>query len=159
MSFKINFDEENVSTGFELVEEGKYEVTIINAKAEQFQGNWNIGFDVEIRSDVTQNHQGAKILYNTLYLTSNNAEYAESTEKKRNSFLVACGYSGKQSLDLDDVVRNIIGKSVYAYVKHVDDKKDASRKYARVSFVAESKVNPPQPTSAPIEVGSDDLPF
>ncbi|WP_326268343.1 DUF669 domain-containing protein, partial [Bacillus thuringiensis] len=29
MSFKINFDEENVSQGFGLVEEGKYEVTII----------------------------------------------------------------------------------------------------------------------------------
>lgn len=159
MGFKINFDEENVSTGFELVEEGKYEVTIINAKAEEFQGNWNIGFDVEIRSDVNQKHQGSKILYNTLYLTSSNPEYKESTEKKRNSFLVACGYKGKQNLDLDEVVRNIIGKSVLAYVKHVEDKKDPNKKYARVSFVAESKVNPPAPQGPPINVGSDDLPF
>lgn len=159
MGFKINFDEENVSSGFEIVEEGKYEVTIINAKAEEFQGNWNIGFDVEIRSDVTQKHQGAKILYNTLYLTSSNPEYKESTEKKRNSFLVACGYKGKQNLDLEEVVKNIMGKSVLAYVKHVQDKKDSTKKYARVSFVAESKVNPPQPSGPPITVGSDDLPF
>lgn len=55
MGFKIDFDETNVSTGnFEMVEEGKYEATIINAKAEEFQGNYNIGFDVEIRSDVEQ---------------------------------------------------------------------------------------------------------
>lgn len=159
MGFKINFDEENVSTGFELVEEGKYEVTIINAKAEEFQGNYNIGFDVEIRSDVDQKYQGAKILYNTIYLTSSNPEYKESTEKKRNSFLVACGYTGKQSLDLDEVVRNIIGKSVYAYVKHVQDKNDPNKKYPRVSFVAESKVNPPAPQGPTITVGEEDLPF
>lgn len=159
MSFKINFDEENVSTGFELVEEGKYEVTIINAKSEEFQGNYNIGFDVEVRSDVNQKHQGSKILYNTIYLSSNNPDYAENTQKKLNSFLVACGYSGKQSLDLDEVVRNIIGKSVYAYVKHVDDKNDPNRKYAKVSFVAESKVNPPESSGPSITVGDDDLPF
>lgn len=159
MGFKINFDEENTSKGFELVEEGKYEATIINAKAEVFEGNPNIAFDVEIRSDFTQPHQGAKVLYNTLYLTSTVEEYKESTEKKRNSFLVACGYKGKQNLDLDEVVRNIIGKSVYVYIKHKASKKDPSQKFANVSFVAESKINPPQPTHEPIVVGDDDLPF
>lgn len=160
MSFKINFDSENVSTGeFQLVAEGKYEASIINAEAKEWQGQYSIGFDVEIRSDVEQKHQGAKVLYNTLYLSSTNPEYAENTEKKRNSFLVACGYSGKQSLDLNEVVKNIIGKSVLVYIKHVEDKNDKERKYPRVTFVAESKVNPPQPTGPSIVVGEDDLPF
>ncbi|PFP72667.1 porphobilinogen deaminase, partial [Bacillus cereus] len=67
MSFKFKFDEENVSQGFGLVEEGKYEVTIIAAEAKEWQGQYSIGFDVEIRSDIEQKHQGAK--NNTLYLT------------------------------------------------------------------------------------------
>ena len=104
MGFKINFDSENVATGYGLVEEGKYEVTIVAAEAKEWQGQYSIGFDVEIRSDIEQKHQGAKILYNTLYLTSAIAEYAEDTEKKRNSFFVACGYTGKMDLDLDEVV-------------------------------------------------------
>ncbi|MEX3621887.1 DUF669 domain-containing protein [Viridibacillus arvi] len=159
MGFKINFDEENTSKGFELVEEGKYEATILNAKAEVFEGNPNIAFDVEIRSDVNQPHQGAKVLFNTLYLTSTVEEYKENTEKKRNSFLVACGYKGKQNLDLDEVVRNILGKSVLVYIKHKPSKKDPNQKFANVSFVAESKVNPPVPQGPPIVVGDDDLPF
>lgn len=158
MGFKIDFDETNVSTGnFEMVEEGKYEATIINAKAEEFQGNYNIGFDVEIRSDVEQKHQGAKVLYNTLYLTSSIPDYKESTEKKRNSFLVACGYKGKQSLDLEQVVKEIIGKPVLVYVKHRKNKDDKT--FPHVTFVAESKVNSPQPTGPVITVGEDKLPF
>lgn len=159
MGFKINFDETNVSKGFELVAEGKYEATIINAKAEVYEGSPNIAFDVEIRSDVNQAHQGVKVLYNTLYLTSTVEEYKESTIQKRNSFLVACGYKGKSDLDLDEVVRNIIGKSVLVYIKHKPSKKDPNQKFANVSFVVESKVNPPQPSGPPITVGSDDLPF
>lgn len=159
MGFKINFDEENVSKGFELVAEGKYEATIINAKAEVFEGNPNIAFDVEIRSDVTQEHQGAKVLYNTLYLTSSVEEYKENTIKKRNSFLVACGYKGKADLDLDEVVRNIIGKPVLVYIKHKPSKKDPKQNFANVSFVAESKVNPPVQDVPPIKVGESDLPF
>lgn len=164
MSFKINFDEENVSTGeFQLVAEGKYEASIINAEAKEWQGQYSIGFDVEIRSDVNQKHQGAKVLYNTLYLSSANPKYAENTEKKRNSFLVACGYSGRQSLELDEVVKNIIGKNVLVYIKHVEDKNDKERKYPRVSFVAPSKVSknedPFANNNGPIEVSEDDLPF
>ncbi|PEM36734.1 porphobilinogen deaminase [Bacillus pseudomycoides] len=156
MSFKFKFDEENVSQGFGLVEEGKYEVTIITAEAKEWQGQYSIGFDVEIRSDIEQNHQGAKILYNTLYLTSNIQDYKEDTEKKRNSFLKACGYTGKQELDLTVVVREIVGKTVLAYVKH-ETKNDKT--FAKVKFVAPSNVNLPQPSGTPINVGDEDLPF
>ena len=157
MGFKINFDEENVSQGFGLVEEGKYEVTIVAAEAKEWQGQYSIGFDVEIRSDIEQKHQGAKVLYNALYLTSANAEYKEDTEKKRNSFLKACGYTGKQDLDLEQVVRDIIGKSVLAYVKHETDKNNKT--WAKVKFVAPSSANPAQADTPPIQVGDDELPF
>lgn len=159
MGFVIEFNEENTSKGFELVAEGKYEATIADAKVDVYDGNPNIGFDVLIRSDVNQPHQGALVQYNTLYLTSTVSEYKESTEQKRNSFLVACGYKGKQKLDLDEVVRNIVGKPVLVYIKHKPSKKDPNQKFANVSFVAESKVNSPQPSGPPITVGSDDLPF
>ncbi|PEC29085.1 DUF669 domain-containing protein [Bacillus thuringiensis] len=157
MSFKINFDEENVSQGFGLVEEGKYEVTIITAEAKEWQGQYSIGFDVEIRSDIEQKHQGAKILYNTLYLTSSIPDYKEDTERKRNSFLKACGYTGKQDLDLAVVVREIVGKTVLAYVKHETNKDDKT--FAKIKFVAPSNVTPPEPSGSPITVGDDDLPF
>ncbi|MEK4745861.1 DUF669 domain-containing protein [Bacillus sp. FSL R9-9481] len=156
MSFKFKFDEENVSQGFGLVEEGKYEVTMIAAEAKEWQGQYSIGFDVEIRSDIEQKHQGAKILYNTLYLTNSNQDYKEDTEKKRNSFLKACGYTGKQELDLTAVVREILGKTVLAYVKH-ETKNDKT--FAKVKFVAPSNVTPPEPSGPPISVGDDDLPF
>ncbi|MGG0360365.1 DUF669 domain-containing protein [Bacillus tropicus] len=156
MSFKFKFDEENVSQGFGLVEEGKYEVTIIAAEAKEWQGQYSIGFDVEIRSDIEQKHQGAKILYNTLYLTSSNQDYKEDTEKKRNSFLKACGYTGKQELDLNAVVHEILGKTVLAYVKH-ETKNDKT--FAKVKFVAPSNATPLQLSGPPISVGDDDLPF
>ncbi|QEL88567.1 DUF669 domain-containing protein [Bacillus mycoides] len=156
MSFKFKFDEKNVSQGFGLVEEGKYEVTIIGAEEKEWQGQYSIGFDVEIRSDIVQEHQGAKLLYNSLYLTTNIKEYEESTEIRRNSFLKACGYTGEQELELPVVVREIVGKTVLAYVKH-ETKNDKT--YAKVKFVAPSNVNPPQPSGPPISVGDDDLPF
>ena len=157
MGFTINFDEENVSQGFGLVEEGKYEVTIINAEAKEWQGQYSIGFDVEIRSDIDQKHQGAKILYNTLYLTSSIEDYKEDTERKRNSFLKACGYTGKQNLDLEAVVRDIFGKSVLAYVKHETDKNNKT--WAKVKFIAPSNENPPQPSSPLITISEDEIPF
>ena len=62
MSF-FKFDADNASTSFELVAEGKYEATIINAEAGLTQaGDDKLTVDFEIRSDVPQNHQGTKVL-------------------------------------------------------------------------------------------------
>lgn len=168
MGFKLTFDDSNVSTGFELVKEGKYEVTILQAELKQIGDNWAINYDVEIRSDFKQDHQGAKILYNTLWLTSSNSEYAESTEKKRNSFLAACGYTGKRELDMEQVTKEIIGKNVYAYVKHREN--NEGKTFPHVTFVAKTKLEGGSGSVAnedpfannnkgPIEVSEDDLPF
>lgn len=162
MGFKLNFDSSNVQTNnFETVKEGKYEATIIQAELEEFGGNYSIKFDVEIRSDVEQEHQGAKVLYNTLYLTTSNPDFAESTQKKVNAFLVACGYNGKQELDMEQVTKDIIGANVLAYVKH-ETKNDKT--YPKVKFVGTSKFGVSQSPAAnndkgPIEVSEDDLPF
>lgn len=54
MSF-FKFDEENASTNFELVAEGKYEATVLNAEAGLTQaGKDKLQVDFEIRSDVPQ---------------------------------------------------------------------------------------------------------
>ena len=161
MSFKIKFNSEEASTGFQIVEEGKYEVTIVSAEAKEWQGNYSIGFGVEIRSDVQQKFQGSKILYNTIYLNSTNPEYAESTQKKLNAFLAACGYTGNMELDLDEVVVNIIGKSVLAYVKHRTN--NDGKTFPYVSFVGTSKEQPAQQQASnnngPLNVEESELPF
>lgn len=158
MGFTFDFDSSNTSSGFSIIEEGKYEAIIINAEANEWQGNYSIKFDVEIRSDVPQKHQGGKVLYNTLYLNSNNEQYKEQTEKKRNAFFAACGYSGQLKLNLDQVVKEIVGKNVLVYVKHQEDKE--GKKWPKVAFVGNSNASKPaQSNNGPINVSDDVLPF
>lgn len=162
MAFKINVNTENTGDkGFTIVAEGKYEATIVRAKLEEFGGNHNIGFDVEIRSDVQQQHAGAKVLYNTLYLTSNNPEYAESTQQKVNAFFAALGCQGGE-IDVEEELKKAIGKNIVAYVKH-ETKGD--KVYPKVKFVGKSKdleLSPQQTqqqSNGLIEVFEDELPF
>lgn len=156
MGFKITFNEENaVSSEFELVKEGKYEATIISAELQEFNGEPNFSLGFEIRSDIAQDHQGAKILYNTVYLIGS-GEWAASTERKRDVFLKACGYRGKQELDLEKVEKEILNKNVLVTVKHKDVK---GKTYAKVTWIDESKLNPATAPDTNINVGEDDLPF
>lgn len=159
MSF-FKLDKNNVSTGYELVAEGKYEALIINAEAKDFQGHPTLNLDFEIRSDVPQNHQGAKILYNTLYFHNDNPEYQENNIKRINSLIAACGFpDGYEFKDANDMAKQLFNKNLLITVKHQEDKNDKTKKYAKARFFDESKVNPPQQQGAPITVGSDDLPF
>lgn len=163
MGFKISYSENEVSTGFGIVEEGKYEVTIVSAEPNEWQGNYSIKFGVEIRSDFTQKHQGAKVLYNDIYMSPGMAEYEDSRKQKMATFLKACGHPAGKEIDLEDLARNIIGKGVLAYVKHKEDKE--GKKWPRVTFVAPSAVAGIQVSNSggnnkgPIEVSQDDLPF
>lgn len=156
MGFKITFNEENaVSSEFELVKEGKYEATIISAELQEFNGEPNFSLGFEIRSDYKQDHQGAKILYNTVYLIGS-GEWAASTERKRDVFLKACGYRGKQELDLEKVEKEILNKNVLVTVKHKDVK---GKTYAKVTWIDESKLSPATAPDTNTNVGEDDLPF
>src|SRR5437763_16790 len=130
MSF-FKFDETNVSTGFELVAEGKYEAIVINATAKEFQGHPTLDLDFEIRSDVPQSHQGSKILYNTFYFHNDNPEYQENNIKRINSLIAACGFpNGVAFKSAEDMANQLFNKSLVITVKHQEDKNDKSKKYA-----------------------------
>lgn len=158
MSF-FKFDETNVNTGFELVAEGKYEAVIVNAEAGKTQaGKDKLSVDFEIRSDVPQNHQGAKVLYNMFTFEH------EVSVRIVNSLLKACGFGNNHAFtSAEDMGKQLINKNLKITVKHeeyekvVDGKKE-KRTAAKAKYYDVSDVNPV--TSAnPVVVGDDDLPF
>lgn len=159
MSF-FKFDETNANTGFELVAEGKYEAVIVNAEAGLTQAKKpKLSVDFEIRSDVPQNHQGAKVLYNTFTFEH------EVSVKIVNSLLKACGFANNHVFtSADDMAKQLINKNLKITVKHetydkvVDGQKE-KRTAAKAKYYDVSDVNPVAQTGAPITVGDDDLPF
>lgn len=157
MGFKIkSYNAEDAEPAFELVKKGKYEATVTSIETQEYNGNWNLSVGVEIRSDFKQEHQGAKILYNSIYLEPEKSNYPETTQRKLNAFLKAINYQGKPNdIDTDDVERQALNKNVLIDVGHF--KKD-DKTYARVNWFSESKISPATPTTN-INVGEDDLPF
>lgn len=165
MAFKLNIDTNNTGSGFGIVAEGKYNAQIIKAELKEFQGNHNIGFDVEISSHVEQPHKGARVLYNTLYLSSSNPDYAESTQQKVNAFFKALGCDTNGEIDVDDVLSKSVGTDIIVYIKHrtKDDKT-----FPYVNFVAEDKAavkitennnQITQQNTTTIKINEKDLPF
>lgn len=155
MSF-FKFDETNASSGFEMVAEGKYEVVIVNAVAGTVQSNKQpkITVDFEIRSDVNQNHQGAKILYND-YKFDN-----EVAVRITNSLLKACGFANNHTFTSpDDMAKQLFNKHLEITVKHEPSYKDPSKVYAKAKYHDVSKAAAPITPGAPITVSDDDVPF
>jgi len=158
MSF-FKFDEENASVAFELVAEGKYEAVILNAEAGKTQaGKPKLTVDFEVRSDVPQNHQGAKIQYNTFTFDH------EVSVKIVNSLLKACGFPhGHPFNSAEDMAKQLISKNLKITVKHeeydkvVDGVKE-KRKAAKAKYYDVSDVNPIMSAGA-ITIGDSDLPF
>ncbi|MFE4764741.1 DUF669 domain-containing protein [Bacillus mycoides] len=158
MSF-FKFDETNVNTGFELVAEGKYEAVVTNAVAGKTQnGKDKLTVDFEIRSDVPQNHQGAKVLYNMFTFEH------EVSVRIVNSLLKACGFGNNHVFtSADDLARQLINKNLKITVKHEEYEKDVDgqkqkRTAAKAKYYDPSDVNPVT-TGAPVVVGDQDLPF
>lgn len=159
MSF-FKFDESNASAGFELVAEGKYEVVIVNAEAKKTQaGKPMLNVDFEIRSDVHQPHQGAKVLYNAFTFEH------EVSVRIVNSLIKACGFPDGHAFESpEDMAKQLINKNLKITVKHeeydkVVDGQKQKRTAAKAKYYDPSDANPPQQQGAPITVGSDDLPF
>jgi len=154
MSF-FKFDAENVSSSFEMVAEGKYEAVIVNAEAGKTQaGKDKLSVDFEIRSDVNQPHQGAKVLYNTFTFEH------EVAVRIVNSLIAACGFPhGEPFNSPQEMATKLFNKHLEITVKHEADRNDPSKKYPKAKYYDASKVNPPQATGAPIQVGEKDLPF
>ncbi|PFO18828.1 hypothetical protein COJ79_12470 [Bacillus thuringiensis] len=157
MSF-FKFDESNVNTGFELVAEGKYEAVIVNTEAGKTQaGKDKLSVDFEIRSDVPQNHQGAKVLYNTFTFEH------EVSVRIVNSLLKACGFGNNHAFNSpDDMGKQLINKNLQITVKHeeydkVVDGQKQKRTAAKAKYYDASEVSPV--TSGPAVTIGDDLPF
>ena len=154
MSF-FKSDSENVTTGeFKIVTEGKYEATIINAEAKKSQaGKPMMNVDFEIRSDVEQPHQGAKILYNNFTFEH------EIAVKIVNSLIKACKFPHGTTFDSPESLASaLLGKHLEIVVKHEADRNDPNKKYPKAKYYNESKANAPL-GSTPVTVGDDDLPF
>lgn len=155
MSF-FKFNEENASVSFEVVAEGKYEATVLNAEAGKTQaGKDKLQVDFEIRSDVPQNHQGAKVLYNTFTFEH------EVSVKIVNSLIKACGFpNGHPFNSPQDMANQLINKHLCITVKHEEYTKDGQKRTAaKAKYYDVSAVNPPMQAGSPIVVGDDDLPF
>ncbi len=158
MSF-FKFDEENASAGFELVAEGKYEAVIVNAEAGKTQaGKPKLSVDFEIRSDVPQNHQGAKVLYNTFTFEH------EVAVKIVNSLLKACGFpNGHPFNSPEDMAKQLINKNLKITVKHEEyeklvDGEKQKRIAAKAKYYDVSDVDPVTQAGA-ITIGDSELPF
>jgi hypothetical protein len=158
MSF-FKFDEENASSGFELVAEGKYEAVILNAEAgKSSAGKPKLTVDFEIRSDVPQKHQGAKVQYNTFTFEH------EVSVRIVNSLLKACGFpNGHPFNSAEDMAKQLINKNLKITVKHEEYEKvvegeKQKRTAAKAKYYDVSDVNPIMSAGA-ITIGDDDLPF
>ncbi|MEK4418269.1 DUF669 domain-containing protein [Bacillus sp. FSL K6-0268] len=158
MTAFFKFDETNVNTGYELVAEGKYEAVIVNAEAGKTQaGKDKLSVDFEIRSDVSQNHQGAKVLYNMFTFEH------EVSVRIVNSLLKACGFGNNHVFtSADDMARQLINKNLKITVKHegyekVVDGQKQKRTAAKAKYYDLSEVSPV--TIGPAVTIGDDLPF
>lgn len=159
MSF-FTFDETKASTGFELVAEGKYEAVVQNAVA-GLTGNKDpkLTIDFEIRSDVNQQHQGAKVMFNTFTFSH------EVSVKIVNSLLKATGFAhGHPFKDVADMAHQLIGRHLEITVKHepYDKVVDGVKKQftgAKAKYYDVSKAGSPNGQGAPIVVSEEDCPF
>jgi ABC-type nitrate/sulfonate/bicarbonate transport system substrate-binding protein len=158
MSF-FKFDEENASAGFELVAEGKYEAVIVNAEPGKTQaGKPKLSVDFEIRSDVPQNHQGAKVLYNTFTFEH------EVSVRIVNSLLKACGFANNHAFSSpEDMAKQLINKNLKITVKHEEyekmvDGEKQKRTAAKAKYYDVSDVTPVM-QSGGITINDDDIPF
>lgn len=153
MSF-FKMDEVEEVKGFQLPKPGKYEAVIINAVAQKTQAQKDmLVVDFEIRSDVPQESQGAKILYN-------NFTFEHPTARGiAKSLCVAAGYPPNHNFSsCEEMANGLINKNLEIGVKHEKDNKNGNT-YAKSSYYNSSNVNPPAQAGPPIQVGDDDLPF
>jgi len=152
MSF-FKMDEVEEVKGFQLPKVGKYEAVIVNAVAQKTQaGKDMMVVDFEIRSDVPQDSQGAKILYNNFTFEH---PIAQGIVK---SLCLAAGFPPNHNFSsCEDMANSLINKNLEIGVKH--EKGNNDNMYAKSSYYNPSSANPPVQMGAPINIGSEDLPF
>lgn len=153
MSF-FKMDEVKEVKGFSMIAKGEYEVTVINAVGDMAKssGKPKLQVDFEIRSDVPQEHQGAKVLYNTFTFEHPTAAGIAK------SFFLACGLPPNYSpATVEQMASDVAGKTLIIYVNH--QKQDDGSVYAKSSSYKPSAVSAPLQAGPPIVVDDSDLPF
>ncbi|HFJ9344259.1 TPA: DUF669 domain-containing protein [Bacillus mobilis] len=153
MSF-FKMDEVEEVKGFGIIAKGEYEVTVTNAKGEiaKSSGKPKLEIDFEIRSDVPQNHQGAKVLYNTFTFEHPTAKGLAK------SFFLACGMPHNYApATIEQMANDVYGKNLIIYVTH--KKQDDGREFPKAASYRVSEASAPVQVGKPIAVGDDDLPF
>ena len=153
MSF-FKMDEVEEVKGFSPIEKGDYEVTVINAIGEtaKSSGKPKLQVDFEIRSDVPQNHQGAKVLYNTFTFEH---PVARGIAK---SFFKACGLPENYApTTVEQMAKDVFGKNLNIYV--VQKMQDNGREYPKASSFKVSQADAPPQSNGPIVIDDSDVPF
>lgn len=152
MSF-FKMDEVEEVKGFQLPKPGKYEAVIFNTAAKKTQaGKDMLVVDFEIRSDVPQESQGAKVLYNNFTFEHPTAQGIVK------SLCKAAGFSDNHVFDsCEDMAKQLINKNLEIGVKH--EKGNDGNMYAKSSYYNPSTTNPPAQVGPSIQIGDSDLPF
>lgn len=147
--FKINHEE--AGTTFELIAKGDYEVTVINYEMKSETGkNPRITVDYEIRSDVPQNHQGQKILYDGFTITDKAMWRLQAISK------AAQFPNGVSFTSYKEWADTLLNKNLVVTVGH---REYNGNTYPEVKGFKESQVSAPVAQGDPIVVGDKDLPF
>lgn len=152
MSF-FKMEEVEEVKGFQLPKPGKYEAVIINAVAKLTQAKKDmLVVDFEIRSDVPQESQGAKVLYNNFTFEHPTAQGIVK------SLCKAAGFANNHVFtSCEDMAKQLIGKNLEIGVKH--EKGNDGNNYAKASYYNPSTANPPAQVGPAIQIGDEDLPF
>lgn len=160
MSF-FKMDEVEEVKGFQLPKPGKYEAVIINAVAKKTQASKDMMVvDFEIRSDVPQDSQGAKVLYNNFTF-----EHPTSQGIVKSLCKAAGVPENYQFSSCEEMANLLINRNLEIGVKHEEGNNGSM--YAKASYYNPSNVDAPsqvgtdpfRPGGGPIEVTDDDLPF
>lgn len=153
MSF-FKMEEVEEVKGFQLPKVGKYEAVIINAVAQKTQAQKDmLVVDFEIRSDVPQESQGAKVLYN-------NFTFEHPTSRGiAKALCVAAGFPQNHNFSsCEEMANGLINKNLEIGVKH-EKGGNNDNLYAKSSYYNPSSANPPAQSGPAVVVGDDDLPF
>ena len=146
-------DEVEEVKGFQLPKVGKYEAVIINAVAKKTQAQKDmLVVDFEIRSDVPQDSQGSKILYNNFTFEH---PIAQGIVK---SLCLAAGFQPNHNFSsCEDMANSLINKNLEIGVKH--EKGNNDNLYAKASYYNPSNVDAPAQGGQSFTVNDEDLPF
>ncbi|MEH7150966.1 DUF669 domain-containing protein [Bacillus thuringiensis] len=132
--------------GFDQVKPGEYEVTVVKYDQTTSQnGNQRMIVDYEIRSDVSQPHQGQQIRFDNFVVT-------ENSMWRLHAVSTAAGMAGMYFRSYKEWADTLLNKPLRLVV---GEKEYKGKKYPEVNGFKPSEVAPPQR----IQVLDSDIPF